>query len=300
LAELVAEHLSKSFGSFQAVRDVSFRLEGHRCYGYLGPNGAGKTSTMKMFVSLLKPTGGRALVNGIDVATHPFLSLRPVGSLIEDPEPYPFMTVRQFIEFAVRVRDERKEADLDGLGGILTLPPLDSKCSNLSKGQKRRVYLAALLAQDPEVLILDEPSGGLDPAESLVFRNLIMRLKKEKLVFLSSHLLYEVEQLCDRVMFVDQGSLVEEGDVQEISRRFSSRGLKVEFQSEPAEQRLAELAATGLVSRYDKVGDRTYILGFDGKDESRRAIIDSLYPLGLRSVSDSRLGLEQAYLDLMS
>ena len=299
MIELVAEDLSKTFGKSPALVDVSFRLEERGCFGYLGPNGAGKTTTMKLFASLLKPTSGKAWVNGFEVAKQPTLALKAVGSLIEDPEPYPFMTVGEFIRFAVKLRDENNRYDMNALGETLTLPPLDTRCSKLSKGQKRRVYLAALLAQDPEIFILDEPSGGLDPAESVVFRNVIMQLKKAKMVFLSSHLLYEVAQVCDQVLFINKGRIVERGTVQEISKRFASRALKVDFERAVGEERLLELVQKGLVLRYKREAEETYTLDFDGKDETRKALVDELYRMGIRSVHDAQLGLEQAYMDLM-
>ena len=299
MAELVAEGLYKNFGNFHALEDVSFKLEGKGCFGYLGPNGAGKTTTMKLFTSLLRPSRGRAWVNGFEVARQPTLALKGVGSLIEDPEPYSFMTVQEFIEFAVKIRDENKKPDIAHFNELLALPPLERKCSKLSKGQKRRVYIAALMAQDPEVFILDEPSAGLDPAESVVFRNIIIQLKKEKTVFLSSHLLYEVTQVCDQVMFINKGRIVESGAVQEISKKFTSKALKVEFGAAVDEARLRTLLERKLVLSYMKEGDRTYVLNFDGKDETRKAIVDEIYPLGMRSVQDAQLSLEQAYLDLM-
>jgi ABC-2 type transport system ATP-binding protein len=299
LAELVAEGLYKNFGNFRALDDVSFKLEGKGCFGYLGPNGAGKTTTMKLFTSLLRPSSGRALVNGFEVARQPTLALKAVGSLIEDPEPYPFMTVQEFIGFAVKVRDENKKPDMAHLNELLELPPLDRKCLKLSKGQKRRVYIAALMAQDPEVFILDEPSAGLDPTESVVFRNTIIKLKKDKTVFLSSHLLYEVTQTCDQVMFINQGRIVERGTVQEISKKFTSKTLRVEFDAVVDEARLEALVESKIVLSYAKEGDRTYVLNFDGRDETRKAIVDEIYPMGIRSLQDAQLGLEQAYMDLM-
>lgn len=299
MAELVAEDLCKNFGSFHALEDVSFKLEGKGCFGYLGPNGAGKTTTMKLFTSLLRPSKGRAWVNGFEVARQPTLALKPVGALIEDPEPYTFMTVEEFIRFAVKIRDENRKPDLAHLNELLDLPPLDTKCSKLSKGQKRRVYIAALAAQDPEVFILDEPSAGLDPAESVVFRNMIIRLKKDRTVFLSSHLLYEVTQVCDSVIFINRGKVVERGTVEEISKKFTSKALKVEFNAAIDESKLTSLVERRLISSYGRESEKVYVLNFDGKDETRKAIVDEVYPLGVRSVQDAQLSLEQAYLDLV-
>lgn len=295
----MSEDLCKTFGKSNALEHVSFELEGRGCFGYLGPNGAGKTTTMKLFTSLLKPTNGRALVNGFDVAKQPTLALKTVGSLIEDPEPYTFMTVREFIEFAVKVRGENGKPDVARLNELLGLPPLDRKCSKLSKGQKRRVYIAALLAQDPDVFILDEPSGGLDPAESIALRNLIVQLKKDRMVFLSSHLLYEVTQVCDQVMFINHGKIVESGPIGEISRRFTSKALRVEFDQAVDERTLNELCENNLVLSYSREADRIYVLNFDGKEETRRAIVDEMHRQGIRSLQDAQLSLEQAYMDLM-
>ena len=254
---------------------------------------------MKLFTTLLRPSRGKALVNGFEVSKHPTQALKSIGALIEDPEPYNFMTVREFIEFAVKIRDENKKPDLAHLNEMLDLPPMDRKCARLSKGQKRRVYIAALAAQDPEILILDEPSAGLDPAESVVFRNMILQLKKDRTVFLSSHLLYEVTQVCDSVLFINQGKIVESGTVDELSKRFSPKALRIEFYTAIDESNLKGWQDRGLVSGYQKESDRAFILDFDGRDETRKSLVDAAYPLGLRAIQDAKLGLEQAYLDLV-
>jgi ABC-2 type transport system ATP-binding protein len=298
--EIKVEGVSKSFGRDRALDRVSFELTGTGVFGYLGPNGAGKTTTMKILTSLLRADEGSAYVNGIDVSREPVRALSFVGSLVEDPEPYSFMSVRDFIFFAAEIR-RRARPDILALKERLDLPPLDRNCAKLSKGQKRRVLLGAILAQDPEILILDEPTAGLDPSESIVFRNIIQKLKSEKLIFLSSHLLYEATQVCDRVLFLNKGRIVEEGTVEEINQRFVSRAIRIEFSSPLAdeEKQFSSLKSSGVIIGYSKEGERTYVINFDGSEEKRKRIIDSFTPLGVRNISDARLGLEEAYLELL-
>lgn len=298
--ELIADNLVKQLGKTTALNGVSFKLEGRGCFGYLGPNGAGKTTTMKLFTNLLRPTSGKATINGVDVTKAPATALKAVGSLVEEPEPYSFMTVHEFMEFAVRIRARNVEdADMKRISDRLDLPPSDVLCAKLSKGLKRRVFLAALLVQGTDILILDEPSAGLDPAESIVFRNIILELKKEKLIFLSSHMLFEVTQVCDSVTFLNRGKIVETGSVGDLTRKFASKALRVEFAEHVPTAALEKLRAEGTISSFEAEGEKVYLLRFDGREETRKHLVDSLYPLGVRNIADAQLGLEQAYMELM-
>ena len=297
--KLVGEKLTKRFNSFTALDNVNFKLEGKGCFGYLGPNGAGKTTTMKIFTTLLRPTSGQALVNDVDVIKNPVEALKYVGALIEDPEPYGFMSVEEFIDYAAKIRG-KGTPDIQALKEKLDLPDLKRRCSKLSKGQKRRVFLAAILAQDPEIMILDEPSAGLDPAESVIFRNLILQFKKEKMIFLASHLLYEVNQVCDYVYFINKGRIVAQSDVESLSKKFVSNAIRVEFNSSVEEKAIKQLTEEGIANRYEKESDTAYLIVFDGKNETRSKILEKLLPLGVRTISDSSLALEKAYLELIS
>lgn len=300
LMGLEAQGLTKIFGKNKALENVSFNLEGKGCYGYLGPNGAGKTTTMKIFTNLLRPSSGKAFINDIDVNKEPVKALKFVSALIEDPEPFPFMTVKDFIIYACKLRNINIEGhQINELSEKLKLPPIHYKCAKLSKGQKRRVYLAALLAQNSDIYILDEPSAGLDPEESIIIRNILAEMKKEKLIFLSSHLLYEVTQVCDYVLFINRGKLIEKGPVNEITSKFSSKSLRVEFSKAVGEEVIKSLVSSNLIIRYNKENDFSYTLQYDGKDETRKNIVQILSKYDLRSFYDSTLGLEEAYLKLI-
>lgn len=299
--ELQAEALVKKFGKVTALDGVSFTLSGAGCYGYLGPNGSGKTTTMKLFTSLLRPTRGRATINGVDVSTRASFALKTVGSLVEEPEPYSFMSVEGFLEFAMRIRDRRSEkSEIKRISEKLGLPPLGSRCARLSKGQKRRVFLAALLVQGSDTFLLDEPTAGLDPAESVIFRNLILEMKKDNLILLSSHLLFEVTQVCDSVMFLNRGKIVDEGTIQDLARKYSSRTLRVEFNQHVDPQTFEQMLTEKLIIDFKQEGEKGYLLEFDGSEQTRKRLLDELYPLGVRNVGDAQLGLEQAYMDLIS
>jgi ABC-2 type transport system ATP-binding protein len=286
--ELQAVELSKKFGDFQALSNVSFKLDGAGCYGYLGPNGAGKTTTMKIFTNLLRPSSGFALINGVSVQKNPVEALRHVSSLVEDPEPYTFMSIEEFLVFAAKIRN-LGSPNVKTLKDELDLPPVERKIGGLSKGQKRRVYLAAMLAQDAEIMILDEPSSGLDPKEAGVLRDVIKRLKKDKIILLSSHLLYEVSQVCDVVYFLFGGKIVDQGTLDDISAKFRSQALRVEFYEKKTV--LPQLQGV----KFEADGEKSVTAYYDGSDEKRKEILDALYPMGLRSFSDSELQLEEAY-----
>jgi ABC-2 type transport system ATP-binding protein len=213
--------LSKSYGVFEAVKDVSFSASDGCVIGLLGPNGAGKTTIMKVLTGFHRPSSGRALVGGVDVAEDPLAVKRLVGYLPEGVPLYGDMTVWEYLCFIAEARglnpDERAPAavkameacGLDGMGPVLI--------EHLSKGFRQRVGLAQAILHDPPVLVLDEPTTGLDPNQILEIRSLIRSLGGDKTVILSTHIMQEVEALCSEVLILNEGRIAAQGSARELS-----------------------------------------------------------------------------------
>ncbi len=209
------EGLGKRFGRLTAVRDVSFSLQRGEVLGFLGPNGAGKSTTMKMITGFLEPTAGHARVAGEDVVAHPLAARRRLGYLPEGAPLYGDMTPASLLRFVARVRGlstARWRERRDWVVGRLDLSevwhrPIDT----LSKGFKRRVGLAQAILHDPEVLILDEPTDGLDPNQKHEVRSLLAEMAAEKAIVVSTHILEEVEAVCTRAIVIARGSIVADG-----------------------------------------------------------------------------------------
>ncbi|MEI6862685.1 MAG: ATP-binding cassette domain-containing protein, partial [Verrucomicrobiota bacterium] len=207
------KNLVKDYGSKRAVDGVSFVVRRGDILGFLGPNGAGKSTTMKMITGFLRPDGGTATVDGVDVTSDPVAVKRKLGYLPESAPAYGEMTVGEFLGFIAEVRGfrtaEAKLAQVDRALALTQLGPVRHQTiETLSKGFKQRVGLAQALLHDPPALILDEPTDGLDPNQKNEVRELIRRMAAEKAVILSTHILEEVEAVCTRVIIITQGKVV--------------------------------------------------------------------------------------------
>jgi ABC-2 type transport system ATP-binding protein len=204
------KELTKVYGTQKAVNDISFTANKGGVLGFLGPNGAGKSTTMKMITGYLTPNSGTIKVCGIDVISDPLAAKRKIGYLPEANPLYYDMYVKEYLSFIAGVHGLKNinqsvadALELTGLG-----PEAHKKTGQLSKGYKQRVGLAAALIHDPEVLILDEPTSGLDPNQIIEIRNVIREQGKQKTILFSSHILQEVQAICERVIIIDRGSIV--------------------------------------------------------------------------------------------
>ena len=249
------QNLSKQFGPLRAVDGISFSVNRGEVLGFLGPNGAGKSTTMKMITGFLSPSDGRVAVCGHDIATEPLQAKRKFGYLPEGAPAYPDMTPAAFLDFIAEVRGLSGEAKTRRIGEVVGLVHIDGvlhqRIETLSKGFKRRVGLAQAILHDPEVLVLDEPTDGLDPNQKHEVRSLIRRMAKNKAIVLSTHILEEVEAVCTRAIIIARGRILfdgsptdlqKEGPLDEVFRRITTGErasarpavLAADLQSQPA------------------------------------------------------------------
>src|SRR5256885_8284182 len=229
---IVAENLTKRYGSFAALSNLNLKIEGAKCVGFLGPNGAGKTTTLKIFTDLIRASGGQALINGVDVHKEKKKALDPCGVLIETPEIYPSFTPREALSMIADLRGIPQADRTKRIEAVVSEVKMDEwmdkKVGKFSKGMKQRINIAAALLSDPEIVLLDEPTTGLDPRGQAEVRDIVRSLKKKnRLVFMSSHLLNEVQEICDEVAMIDHGKLVVYDSLSNVTKRFSTDGASV-------------------------------------------------------------------------
>ena len=216
-------NLVKQYGEQKAVNNISFKVDKGEIVGFLGPNGAGKSTTMKIVTGYILPDAGNATVSGIDVLKEPLESKKKIGYLPESNPLYYEMFVREYLDFIADVHQvKNKKAKIEQVIATVGLTPESrKKIGQLSKGYKQRVGLAAALIHDPEVLILDEPTTGLDPNQIIEIRDVIKKLGREKTVLFSTHILQEVEAICDRVIIINKGTLVADDRLENLQKNIS-------------------------------------------------------------------------------
>jgi len=300
--------LTKRYGPTTAVDDVSFRVEKGEILGFLGPNGAGKTTTMRVLTGYIPATEGRAIVAGYDVFEQPIEAKRRTGYLPETPPLYPEMTVRDYLTFVSRIkgvpRAERKARVSDVMERTRVADMANRHCGKLSKGYRQRVGLAQALLHNPEVLILDEPTAGLDPKQIIETRELIKQLGGDHTVILSTHILPEVSQTCHRVVIINKGRVVAIDTPDNLTSRLrGSETLYVQVDASGADVAgalagvpgvtKASLTDTrGAVTAYE-VSSQT---GLDVRRQLAAAIVSNGW--GLLELRPLRMSLEEIFLHL--
>ncbi|MBM3785254.1 MAG: ATP-binding cassette domain-containing protein [Acidobacteria bacterium] len=304
------EGISKRYARFTAVDDVSFEVAKGQIVGFLGPNGAGKTTTMRMLTCFLPPSEGTASVAGFDVIAQPLEVKKRIGYLPENPPLYPDMEVAEYLQFAGKLKGVRgadlakrvgEVAEKTNIGDVL--PKLINK---LSKGYRQRVGLAQALLHNPEVLILDEPTSGLDPKQINETRQLIRSLGGDHTIILSTHILPEVEQTCERVVIISKGKLVATDTVENLTSRMrgaASIGLEVQGDFSGVQERLEKVSGVAKVTARDEKNGRRYfeIETAEAKDvnaDLARAVVEGGY--NLTELKALGVSLEDVFLQLTS
>jgi len=292
------ENLSKVYGEQNALNNISFKINKGEVVGFLGPNGAGKSTMMKILTTYIDATEGLAKVNDCDVKSDALNVQKQVGYLPEHNPLYLEMYVREYLNFNAGVYKVSKERIEDVIELTGLTPESHKKIGQLSKGYRQRVGLANALLHNPDVLILDEPTTGLDPNQLVDIRQLIKSLGKDKTVFLSTHIMQEVEAICDRVIIINKGKIVADKKLKDL-KADQVQIIEVEFDYRVEDVLLNKLKHVSLVSN---THDFTYELTFSTKEDMRSVVFDFAHDNGLKilQLNQKNMNLESLFRELTS
>ena len=298
-------HLVKRYGAHEAVSDLSFTIEKGRIYGFLGPNGAGKSTTMNIITGCLAATSGEVRIGGFDIFEQPEQAKRLIGYLPEIPPLYMDMTPEEYLTMVARLKkvpasgrraEIRRAAEKTGVE-----PVMHRLIRNLSKGYRQRVGIAQAILGNPEVVILDEPTVGLDPAQIIEIRDLIRELGREHTVILSSHILTEVNQVCDHVMIIAHGHLVASDTPENLRARFAGGDvLRLTLRATDAEAWLRQVPGVTGVARADDAEGARYALSLAQGADAREAVFRSCvaHDAPILEMARERGSLEDVFMEL--
>ncbi len=301
---IVVQGVTKLYGEQKALDNVSFEVKTGEIVGFLGPNGAGKSTMMKIITGFIPASSGQVLVNGLEVGTDNLEVKRQIGYLPENNPLYPEMYVMEYLAFVASIYKSNisRKVQIDSIIELTGLiPEQKKKIGSLSKGYRQRVGLAQALIHHPDVLILDEATTGLDPNQIIEIRNLIKEAGREKTIMLSTHIMQEVEAICDRVIIIDKGMIVaneEKSKIYSIIKR-PKQIINIEFDKEP-DQLL--LAAIKNVFRVKHIQNNLWLIEADGDEDVRPALFDFAVKNGLMvlSLQKHESNLEEIFRHLTS
>ncbi|HET8884804.1 MAG TPA: gliding motility-associated ABC transporter ATP-binding subunit GldA [Salinimicrobium sp.] len=277
---IIVSNISKNYNEQKALDAVSFEIKKGEIVGFLGPNGAGKSTLMKILTGYLPATEGNAKINRFDVKTETLQVQKSVGYLPEHNPLYLEMYVREYLNFNAGIFNIKKNRVEEVIELTQLSPEANKKIEQLSKGYRQRVGLAAALLHDPEVLILDEPTTGLDPNQLVETRNLIRNIGKDKTVFLSTHIMQEVEAICERVIIINKGKLVADKKLQDLKDK-QEQIIAVEFDFRIEEEALQTLPH---LLEVKNIHEFLYELTFDTQKDMRPVVFDFAHDNGLKTL----------------
>jgi ABC-2 type transport system ATP-binding protein len=290
------QNITKFYGSQKALNAVNFTITKGEIVGFLGPNGAGKSTLMKLLTGYLTPSEGTVIVNGFNVNTHKIEAQKSIGYLPEQNPLYVEMYVREYLLFHAAIHKIKASKVEETIAKVGLSAEVHKKITQLSKGYKQRVGLAAALLHNPEVLILDEPTTGLDPNQLVEIRSLIKEVGKDKTVLFSTHIMQEVEAICDRVLFINKGKLVADKNLSEL-KKGSDQIIEVEFDFKIEKQFIANIAH---LKSANNIHDTSWVLTFSTQKDMRSVVFDFAQDNGLKilNLTTSTKKLEHLFRDL--
>ncbi|MDG1979892.1 MAG: gliding motility-associated ABC transporter ATP-binding subunit GldA [Flavobacteriaceae bacterium] len=290
--------VSKSYETQLALNEISFSAKKGEIIGFLGPNGAGKSTMMKILTGYISPTKGTVFVSGIDVVKNPIAAKAKIGYLPEQNPLYQEMYVREYLQFQASIFKVSKETIATVVEDVGLIPEVHKKISQLSKGYQQRVGLAAALIHNPDVLILDEPTTGLDPNQLQEIRTLLKKLGKEKTILFSTHIMQEVEAVCDRVIIIKKGELLIDKPIKEL-KKSNEQTIEVTFDYKIEEQFIQRLPS---IISYKNNFDNTWYITFNSSEDMRGVIFDFAQENGLKilELNSKNQSLETLFTKLTS
>lgn len=297
------KNLTKRYGGVKAVDDISFTAESGEVVGLLGPNGAGKSTTMNIITGYLGATSGTVLIDGIDILENPKGAKAKIGYLPEIPPLYQDMTVRRYLEFIFdlkKVRMPKKDHISEVMEIVKITDVSDRVIKNLSKGYRQRVGLAGALMGNPPVLILDEPTVGLDPKQIIDIRKLIKSLGKKHTIIFSSHVLSEVSAVCDRIIMINNGRIVADAKTEKLSETVSGGSVLILEADGSASAVSDAVSSVEGVKRVTKTAGQTYTIEYESGTDVRRGIFNALSKANcpILMMRPGGLTLEESFLKL--
>ncbi len=304
------KNLTKVYGSKKAVDDISFTVNRGEILGFLGPNGAGKTTTMNIITGYLAASGGSVTVDGLDVVEKSMECRRKIGYLPEQPPLYMDMTVSEYLNFVYELKGVKEDRE-EHLASIMKMVKIDDVqgrlIKNLSKGYKQRVGIAQALIGNPEVLILDEPTVGLDPKQIIEIRNVIKELGKKRTVILSSHILPEVSAICERVIIISGGKIVAIDTPENLSNKLTTESkliVRVEGSQAQIESALSKVSGISYIESLGQkeTGTYDYLIESNGDGDIRKKVFSALAAAELPILMSKTTGLslEEVFMQLTS
>jgi ABC-2 type transport system ATP-binding protein len=310
MPSLEAINLTKNYGNLNALSKLNLKITGAKCVGFLGPNGAGKTTTLKIFTDLIRASEGLALINGTDVHENKKKALESCGTLIENPEIYPSLSPTKALSMVAELygidRSERAKRIDDVLAEVKMEEWKGKKIGKLSKGMKQRINIASALLPEPNVILLDEPTTGLDPRGMAEVREIVKSLKKKnRLIFMSSHLLNEVSDVCDDVAIIDQGKLLVYDMLENVTARFSDDNsvsiIELSLSKPFDEISIKKISSILGVITVEKIDSRNVRVKFEKETGSQERLFKDLGALdiGMISFKTPSSALEETYMSLI-